>query len=206
LEEYYRQLRKKIGKVPRHPRGSYAVPFTLPEDEDEANQIIEQAMEWRFYIAGVLWFIAEHPEENLPPLRIPGWDQMEAQKYRGNGTFVADDARFHEFLKKAGAEAVKLYSCVTRGLKEAKPEDDETTLWMVEAKTQFAKHLKEWVLIKEEYTDDGEVFRTIPGPQNKRDFVGKILAKTLIDHGYGFFDYQDIYKKYNAIKKRKITQ
>lgn len=109
----------------------------------------------------------------------------------------------HEFLREAGQEAERLYSYVIQELRlfDKEKEDSE---WRNVTKSQFEGHRREWNLLKEKYVDDPDVFITIPGDQNKRDFVGKILAKILIDNGYGIHPYQKLFATYNALKKNKL--
>ncbi len=201
LRLYYKKIRKKYGKVPSQPEGCYVVPFTLPDDQEEANRLLDEAMEnWRFYLHIVKWFIDDHPE--YPPLEIPTAGDSKSHEIEDERT-GAEDARFHEFLLMAGNEAERLFAYVEHELKLF-GKGDETSEWYNTAKSHFEQHRQEWTLLKKEHIDDAKVFRTIPGDQNRRDFVGKVLQRILIDNGHGVHQAQKLYSTYNALKRGKL--
>ena len=126
---------------------------------------------------GVLWFLAEHPEENLPPLKVPGWDEQETQKVQSNNTIEAGDKKFHEFILKAAQEIETLYTYIVDAFKIAVKEDNEKKQWINLAKSQIKQHSHEWGFLREEHLNDADVFYGVFTEQERRCFIGRILKE-----------------------------
>jgi hypothetical protein len=157
----------------------------IPEEQSEKDLLVLRMLSYSYKPEDIERIIAPPSASDTPNAIQSGDDQ------------------FREFLRRAGNEVERLFAYVEHELKLF-DKGDEPSEWYNTAKSNFERHRQEWTLLKKEYIDDAYVFRTIPGVQNKRDFVGKVLQKILIDNGHGLHRAQKLCSTYNALKREKL--
>ena len=98
-------------------------------------------------------------------------------------------------IKRAKLEIEILYGAVREiGFTRAQGDKD----WQKAALEKFQESKDDFTLIKKKFLEDDDLYLFAVGKE-RRDFVGKILQKILVDNNLPPGDYQKLYKKFKKL-------